>query len=295
MTRSPDRAVAVTGAAGRLGSELVRRLVRGGWLVQAWTRAEFDLDDPEPIARRMTDEAPGLVIHTAAWTDVDGCARDPNLAMARNATATSVLAAACRAAAASLLIVSSNEVFDGTRTDGRGYGPADQTNPPNPYGRSKLAAELGAVDAFGGFAGLGIVRTAWLFGAGKQDFPARIAAAAQAAAAEGRTLRLVSDEIGTPTYVQDLAAAIVALSRGRIDGIHHVVNSGIASRAEWARDVFERMHIEVPVEEIRLDQHTRPSRPPRWGVLAPTPMPGGPLRSWREAMADRMGAVEALP
>jgi dTDP-4-dehydrorhamnose reductase len=270
-------------------------LARDGWSVQAWTRAEFDLDGPEPIAKRMTAESPDLVIHTAAWTDVDGCARDPDLAMARNGKATAVLAAACQAAQTSLLMVSSNEVFDGARTDGIGYGPDDSTNPPNPYGRSKLAAEQGALEAFGGFAGLGIVRTAWLFGEGKPDFPTRIAAAGQAAAAEGRTLRLVADEIGTPTYVPDLAGVIVALSRGRIDGVHHVVNSGVASRAEWARDVLERLHIRVSVEEIGLDQFPRPSTPPRWGVLAPTPLPGGPLRSWREAMADRIGAVEALP
>ena len=289
------RAVAVTGATGRLGSELVRRLTLDGWLVRGWTRTEFDLDDPEPVAGRMAAETPDLVIHAAAWTDVDGCARDPGLALARNGRATAALAAACRAAGASLLIVSSNEVFDGTRTDGIGYGPADSTNPPNPYGRSKLAAEQGALEAFDGFAGLGIIRTAWLFGEGKPDFPARIAAAARAAVAEGRALRLVTDEIGTPTYVRDLAAAIVALARGRVDGVHHVVNEGIASRAEWARDVFERLQIRIPVEEIRLDQFARPSTPPRWGVLAPTPVPGGPLRSWREAMADRIGAVGALP
>jgi len=292
---SRRRAVAVTGSAGRLGSELVRQLTLDGWSVRAWTRTEFDLDDPGPVAGRIATDSPDLVIHAAAWTDVDGCARDPDLALARNGRATAVLAAACRAADASLLIVSSNEVFDGTRTDGLGYGPADATNPPNPYGRSKLAAEQGALEAFGGYAGLGIVRTAWLFGEGKPDFPARIAAAARAAVAESRTLRLVADEIGTPTYVPDLAAAIVALARGRIDGVHHVVNAGIASRAEWARDVFERLQISVPVDEVELDEFARPSTPPRWGVLAPTPVPGGPLRAWREAMADRMGAVGAVP
>ena len=292
---SRRRAVAVTGSAGRLGSELVRQLTLDGWSVRAWTRTEFDLDDPGPVAGRIATDSPDLVIHAAAWTDVDGCARDPDLALARNGRATAVLAAACRAADASLLIVSSNEVFDGTRTDGLGYGPADATNPPNPYGRSKLAAEQGALEAFGGYAGLGIVRTAWLFGEGKPDFPARIAAAARAAVAEGRTLRLVVDEIGTPTYVPDLAAAIVALAPGRIDGVHHVVNAGIASRAEWARDVFERLQIRVPVDEVELDQFARPSTPPRWGVLAPTPVPGGSLRPWREAMADRMGAVGAVP
>jgi dTDP-4-dehydrorhamnose reductase len=69
------------------------------------------------------------------------------------------------------------------------------------------------------------------------------------------------------------------------------VNAGIASRADWARDVLERMGIDVAIEEISVRDLDRPSRPPRWGVLEPTPLPGGPLRSWRDAMADRIAVM----
>ena len=189
-----------------------------------------------------------------------------------------------------MLLVSTNEVFDGERTDGVGYRPDDEASPANPYGRSKLAGEVGATEAFddGRWAGtLGIVRTSWLFGPGKPDFPARIAAAAQAAVSEGRALRLVIDEVGTPTFVPDLADAVIRLAEAEFGGIHHVVNAGTASRAEWARDVLERLGIDVPIEEISLADHVRPSRPPRWGVLEATPLPGGPLRAWRDAMRDR--------
>ena len=288
--------VAVTGAGGRLGSALVARLgdaTRDAAAdVIGWTRADFDLDDPAPGAGRVAEQRPDLVIHAAAWTDVDGCARDPEAALRRNGEATAVLARACVAAGASLLLVSTNEVFDGDRTDGRGYRPDDTVNPPNAYGRSKLAGELAAAKAFEGAPGaeLGIVRTAWLFGEGKPDFPAKIVAAARSALADGRAMRLVTDEIGSPTYVPDLADAIARLA-GDVAGIHHVVNAGIASRADWARDVLSRLGIEVAIEEIGLRDLDRPSRPPRWGVLEPTPVPGGPLRSWRDAMADRIAAM----
>jgi dTDP-4-dehydrorhamnose reductase len=297
--------VAVTGAAGRLGSALVSKLsdpttTGGPFDVLGWTRDEFDLDDPGPVAARIRVDRPELVIHAAAWTDVDGCAREPELAMRRNGEATGLLARACADAGSSMILVSTNEVFDGERGDRRGYRPEDPVNPPNAYGRSKLAGETAAAEAFAtgaaGAAGgaLGIVRTAWLFGPGKPDFPARIAAAARAAAAEDRALRLVTDEVGSPTYVPDLADAIVRLALGGLPGIHHVVNEGIASRAEWARDVLERLGIDVAIEEISLRDHVRPSRPPRWGVLEPSAVPGGPLRSWRDAMADRMALAEGL-
>jgi dTDP-4-dehydrorhamnose reductase len=170
--------------------------------------------------------------------------------------------------------------------------PSDPVNPPNPYGRSKLAAERAAIEAYGGLQRLGIVRTAWLFGPGKPDFPARIAAAAQQAAAEDRALRLVTDEVGTPTFVPDLAGAIARLAADGFAGVHHIVNAGTASRAEWARDVIARLGIRVRTEEISLEDHVRPSRPPRWGVLSPTALPGGSLRHWRQAMADRLPAME---
>jgi dTDP-4-dehydrorhamnose reductase len=290
MTAAEGRRVAVTGATGRLGSALVTSFERDGWSVLAWSRAEFDLDHPEGIGERLETESPDLVVHAAAWTDVDGCAREPDLALKRNGAATGTLAQACRALSTSLIIVSTNEVFDGTRIDQRGYRPEDPVSPANPYGRSKLLGEEGAVEAFGGYKGLGIVRTAWLFGSTKPDFPARIATAAQDALAGGRALRLVTDEVGTPTYVPDLSEAIVALSAHDFPGIHHVVNGGFASRADWGRDVLARLSIDVPIEEISLAAHARPSRPPRWGVLAPTPLPGGPLRPWQEAMSDRFAA-----
>lgn len=286
--------VAVTGSSGRLGRALVAALrvapLTGPDGPSAWTRAEFDLDAPEDIGGLLDTSGAELVVHAAAWTDVDACAGNPDLAMRRNAGATAALAGACATRGIDLVLISTNEVFDGSR-DGGAYLPEDPPTPANPYGASKLAAERGAGDAYGGRGArgtLGIVRTAWLFGPGKPDFPTKILAAAARAAASGEPLRVVGDEIGTPSYALDVAEGIVELIQdGAVTGICHLVNAGTVSRAGWARDVLDRLGPRVEVVEVPLSEFPRPSRPPRWGVLSATPLPDGRLlRSWQEAMSD---------
>jgi dTDP-4-dehydrorhamnose reductase len=296
--------VAVTGARGRLGRALVGALEEapftGPFGPTAWDRAAFDLDAPDAIGALLDRDRPEVVVHAAAWTDVDGCARDPDRALARNGTATRTLAEACVRRGLDLIVVSTNEVFDGRRTDGQGYRPADPTGPINPYGASKLAGETAALEAYGGAAGsgpgvVGIVRTAWLFGPPGNDFPAKILAAAERARAAGEPLRVVSDEVGSPTYTADLAEGIVELiGEAAIAGIHHIVNGGVASRADWARELLRQAAVlrpgagfDVPTEDVPASTWPRASTPPAWAVLDPTPMPDGePLRSWQAAVAD---------
>jgi dTDP-4-dehydrorhamnose reductase len=289
--------VAVTGSTGRLGSALVAALADAPFTGPrgplAWTRAELDLDAPAGVSGALDRDRPEVVVHTAAWTDVDGCAREPELAMRRNGDATGVLAAACAERETDLLIISTNEVFTGDRGDGAGYAPTDPTAPPNAYGRSKLAGEQAATDAFvrpggAGKGSLGISRTAWLFGPPGRDFPHKILDAAAKALAEGQPLRVVGDEWGTPSYAADVADAIVELlAANALAGVHHLVNGEIATRATWADDVLARLGVRTPVESVPGTTWARASVPPRWGVLAPTPLPGGePLRSWKAAMAD---------
>ncbi len=297
--------VAVTGATGRLGSALVTALADapftgpGGPL--AWDRSAFDLDAPEPVGKRLDRDRPEVVVHAAAWTDVDGCARDPGLALRRNGSATGVLASACAARGIDLVAISTNEVFDGRRHDGIGYAPSDPPAPSNPYGASKLAGEQAATDAFDGVGNgssgrgrLGIVRTAWLFGPPGRDFPRKILEAADRAAAAGEPLRVVGDEWGTPTFAADVADAIVALlAEDAHAGIHHVVNGLTATRALWAEYIVGRFASPVTVEHVPGSTWERASVPPRWGVLEATPLPSGePLRPWPDAMADYAPALE---
>lgn len=286
--------VAVTGAAGRLGSALVAALADAPFTGPAgpiaWERDAFDLDAPDDVGARIDHDRPEVVVHAAAWTDVDGCALDPALAMKRNATATGILAEACAVRGTDLIIISTNEVFDGTRNDGRPYEPTAPLSPGNPYGASKAEAERLATAAFAQDPGasLGIARTAWLFGAPGRDFPSRILDAAERAITAGEPLRAVGDEWGTPTYTADAADAIVELlAADAVAGIHHIVNGLFATRADWARYVVTRAGLDVEVVDVPSSTWERPSRPPRWGVLEPTPLPSGePLRVWPEAMAD---------
>lgn len=287
--------VAVTGAHGRLGRAVVAALADAPFTGPAgpiaWDRAELDLDEAATTVGPLLDrDRPEVVVHTAAWTDVDGCAREPDAAMRRNGEATGHLAWACAARGIDLVAISTNEVFGGDRDDGRGYAPDDQPAPPNAYGRSKLAGERAAADAYGhaGSAGsLGIVRTSWLYGPPGNDFPMKILAAADRAAERGEPLRVVGDEVGSPTFTADAAEAIVdLLAENAVDGVHHVVDSGIASRADWARELLRQVGVDLPIEEVSASTWQRASTPPRWGVLAPTPLPAGPLRSWQAALAD---------
>jgi len=311
--------VAVTGAGGRLGTALIRELTGSSFVTDllAWDLPDHDLDDPCSAQRLVSTNRPDVVVHTAAWTDVDGCARDPALAMRRNGLAVGEMAEACVRADAALVIVSTNEVFDGLRTDGQPYRPTDRPNPPNPYGAAKLAGERAARAVYGAtgddfavaamrptdedqrkFPALAIVRTAWLFGPPGADFPQKILAAAIRARAARQTLSLVADEVGCPTSASDLAGAIVSLigewSRpdGRdLVGIHHIVNFGWASRAEWARRVLSEAGVDVDTVEVALDAWPRPSSPPPWGALEPTPLPGGLLRPWQDATSEYMAVI----
>jgi dTDP-4-dehydrorhamnose reductase len=287
--------VAVTGSTGRLGSALVAALgdapFTGPRGPLAWTRVDLDLDAPEGVAGALDRDQPEVVVHTAAWTDVDGCAREADLARRRNGDATGILATACAQREVDLLVVSTNEVFAGDREDRVGYAPTNPTDPPNAYGRSKLAGEQAATDAYEraiGTGSLGIARTAWLFGPPGRDFPRKILDAAAKAQAEAQPLRVVGDEWGTPTYAADVADAIVELlGADALAGIHHLVNAERATRATWAEDVLARLGVRAVVEPVPATTWTRVSVPPRWGVLAATPLPGGELmRSWRAAMAD---------
>ena len=298
--------IAVTGASGRLGRALVATLEDAPFARPSgpfgWDLPEHDLDTPGSVARLIGRDRPEVIVHTAAWTDVDGCARDPEAAIRRNGTAVGELAGLCAAAGIDLVLISTNEVFGGRRTGGRGYRPSDLPSPINAYGASKLVGEIAARAAFAGRGGvlerepgsraparpqLAIVRTAWLYGPPGNDFPAKILAAAERARAAGEPLRVVRDEIGSPTYTADLAGAIAGLlGTGSFAGVHHIVNGGTASRAAWARELLRRVGLEVELEEIPSAAWPRISTPPAWAVLEPTPLPSGtPLRPWPEALA----------
>jgi len=297
--------VAVTGSGGRLGRAVFAAFSAAPFVgifgPIAWSRPDYDLDELSSAARLVDRDRPDVIIHCAAWTDVDGCASQPALAIRRNGEAVGALATAAASAGADLVLVSTNEVFDGRRTDSRGYTPDDEPHPINAYGESKLAGELAAARAYGWSVtgnlvrevvrtnpSLSIVRTSWLYGPPGNDFPEKIGLAAQRALAAGEALKLVADETGSPTYAPDLADGIMELiGEGPwYGGLHHLVNAGRTTRAGWARTVLATLGLEVNTQDVPSSTWIRASDPPQWAVLEPTEMPYEQLRPWMAALAD---------
>jgi dTDP-4-dehydrorhamnose reductase len=212
--------------------------------------------------------------------------------MRRNADAVASLAAACREREVPLVLVSTNEVFDGERGDGRGYTETDTPRPANPYGASKLAGEQAAQRAFGGVSGLWIARTAWLYGPPGNDFPEKILAASDKRAEED-PLPVVADETGSPTFARDLARALLELVQSVDRGLFHLVNAGSATRYEWAQAVLARCRPGRLVRPIERRDFARDSSSPAWGVLdcQAAADVGVVVRGWRSALADYLASI----
>jgi dTDP-4-dehydrorhamnose reductase len=191
-----------------------------------------------------------------------------------------------------LLLVSTNEVFDGDRTDGQGYREDDRTKPRNSYGASKLAGEFAAREVFGDGPVLWIARTAWLFGPPGNDFPTKIVEAADRLP-ENDPLPVVSDEVGSPTYAVDLAAAILALVAGTDGGVYHLVNPGAVSRLEVAQHVLARLRPARSVRPMSRTDFTRASDAPSWAVLdnSRAAAIGVTLRDWADALDAYVDAL----
>ncbi len=274
--------VFITGIKGQLGRALARHW-DGLAQVGGCDLPEVDIADPAAITAAIGDARPELVVHCAALTDVDGCARDPALAYRVNGLGTQNVAIACQQVGAALLHISTNEVFSGRHQgEARAYREFDRPEPINPYGQSKLAAEWYVRHLLQRFY---IVRTAWLYATGGRNF---IHAILNAADKHG-ALRVVTDEVANPTYVEDLAAAILQLAATGRYGIYHLVNEGACSRYKFAARTLELSgRGEVPITPILQAQWPRASAPPAYAPLenACAAALGIRLRPWDHALAD---------
>lgn len=273
----------ITGSKGQLGSALAHQASRQheGPNIGGGDLPEFDITDADQTRAVIAAARPDIVIHCAAFTDVDGAARQPELAYRVNGLGTQNVALACAATGAAMLYISSNEVFDGTQRNP--YREFDPTHAANPYGYSKLAGEWFTANLLTRFY---IVRTSWLTAAGGRNFVHRIRQLADSADAP---LRVVTDEVACPTFVSDLVPALLQLIETGRYGIYHFVNSGYCSRYDYARRILDltgRGH--VPIQPITVADFARPSMPPRFSALANLngASLGISLRPWEEALAD---------
>ena len=279
--------VVIFGASGQLG-----RCLAPGWphaQVSLFPREVVDVSDLNSVRSAITSEQPDVVINAAAMTDVDGCARNPDAAFRVNALGTQRVALTCQRTNAVMLYISTNEVFPGDSPTP--YRETDEPRAINPYGASKLAGERYVQMLLNRFY---IVRTAWLYSpTNPNNFPAKIAAAAR----NKNTLAVVDDELGNPTYADDLAHAIASLLETSHFGIYHLVGQGVASRYDWAEKVLQHCGpAGVNLTRTKLADYARASTPPRNGALVNFAAAelGITLRPWPEALEDYFKALDGI-
>ncbi|MCY4145326.1 MAG: dTDP-4-dehydrorhamnose reductase [Chloroflexi bacterium] len=269
--------ILITGASGKLGSALQTAL-RAEHDTIGTNSATLDITDYAACRQRLADLQPDLLLHAAAYTDVNGCAQDPQKALRINGLGTQNLAAVTAQLGIAMLYISSNEVFDGKL--GRAYHEYDAAKPINAYGWGKWYGERALAEVNPRHY---IVRTAWLFAPGGDNFIHAIRQAAR----RGRELRVVTNEISNPTYTRDLAAAIRLLIQSDRYGTYHLVNEGAVSRWGLARFTLnEAGFADTAITRISSHQWQRPSQPPEYTPLANIAAAslGIRLRPWQEAV-----------
>lgn len=237
-----------------LGRDLIATL-GGRHDVRALSRTEADITDASQALSAISLAAPDAVIHAAAFTAVDQCEKDPDAAFRTNATGTAHVAGACRQLGIPLLYVSTDYVFDGTKSTP--YHEGDQPNPLSVYGKSKWMGENSVRQLLDRFW---IVRISWLFGPHGRNFVRTILTLAR----DGKPLRIVDDQYGAPTYTEDLAVKLGEIVLRAPSGIYHVTNEGYCSWFEFARQVLHQAGLDgVPVSPITTSEAGRPApRPP---------------------------------
>ncbi len=272
--------ILITGGLGQLGRALQESL--GDYDITSVDLPKVDVTVQDSINSEMDKLLPQMVIHAAAYTDVEGSARNPDEAYRVNALGALNVARACAQFKADMVHLSTNEVFSGNEP--HGYEEWRPLAPTNPYGRSKAAGEVFVRQTLDRYF---IVRTAWLYAAKGGNFIHAILNRAR----QGKRLRVVVDEIGNPTYARDLAGAIRRLILSGRFGIYHFTNSGACSRWAFAREILRLSGIDdVPVVPILAGDYPRKSIPPTYGALINTAGLdlGIELRPWKDALADHL-------
>jgi len=267
--------ILVAGAGGQLGRELIDIL--SPYDVHGRDHHGLDITDRQAVNETVEQVRPEWVINAAAYNDVDGAEKATNLAFAVNATGPGYLAAAAARAGAEMAHISTDYVFDGRK--GVPYTELDRADPLSVYGRSKYEGELQVLSAHPSAC---VLRTAWLYGQYGNNFVKAILKAAD----RGDPLKVVADQVGSPTWTRHLAQAIAELIRTPARGLFHVANGGSCSRFEFARAIVRGR---VEVQPIGAADAARPAPRPansalvsaRWEAAGLRPLP-----AWETALED---------
>ena len=293
--------ILITGISGMLGVDLYETL-REEYEVVGLDIKDFpstslsspslhkaDITDGHGVRKLFYQLAPDFVIHTAAYTDVDGCEKHPDRAHRVNALGTRNIALICQKENIPLVYVSTDFVFDGKRN--YPYAELDKPHPLNVYGRSKLAGENYVRSLLERYF---IVRTSWLYGRHGKNFVEAILKLAK----EKEVLTVVGDQVGSPTYTKDLAQQMKKLVSGSSYGIYHITNSGSCNWYEFAREILKLAEIKgVKVKPITSKELNRPTRRPQFSVLRSSgsgPGAGNTMRPWKKALKEYLEERKGL-
>ena len=273
--------ILITGSKGLVGSALVEHCLASGDEVLSYDHNSLDIADAEAVESVIVAGRPDAVINCAAWTDVDGCERDPEKARQVNAIGPENLARASRKSGAVLVTISTDYVFDG-RKEGF-YTQRDQPNPISVYGNFKLEGERRAQAEH---ARTIVVRTGYIFGPGGKNFLSNVVSLAE----RGQKLKAISDYWGTPTYGRDLAHRLRELAQLDLPGVYHVVNSGDGASFEtFSVEALGLAGLSTDVLEIiEGDSLGRPAPRPRnsrMKCLLSEAIGLAPLPPWQESLA----------
>ena len=238
---------------------------------------DVDIRDEVRVREVVRSARPHWIILAAAYTDVDGCESHQDLAFAVNRDGAVNVARAAQSANTKVLFVSSDYVFDGTKTSP--YEIGDERNPRSIYGRTKAEAELELLRILPDCC---IARTSWLYGIGGKCFPDTILKLA----ASRPAIDVVNDQRGCPTYTVDLARAMIALCRKNASGIVHVTNAGDCTWFEFAQEIVKNAGLTTDVRPVSSQQMARPAPRPAYSVLSATSLGqyGIVMPGWQDAL-----------
>lgn len=283
----------VTGSGGMLGQALVPCLESRGHKVKALPREQLDVTNYTQVRDSIAKNKPELVLHCAAFTKVDQAESEPHLAYHINGFGTENIAVACNTHEVPMLYISSDYVFDGEQQ--QPYTTWDATRPLSIYGKSKLAGEKAVQRHLSRFY---ILRTSWLYGPNGKNFVDTICSMAE----QGKPLRVVSDQIGTPTCTLSLSEIIADLIETGRYGVYHASDEGVTNWYEFARAVIKHSgHEHVPVTPIETKDMPRPATRPKYSVLDKTTLVstiGRELATWEESLINYLqlrAAMQAQP
>jgi dTDP-4-dehydrorhamnose reductase len=273
--------ITIFGGTGLLGKAMVRKWT--GDEVTALGSKEADIRDAGQVVDAARQSRPEWIVLAAAYTDVDGCELNPERAMAVNCTGAIHVARAAKECGSRLLFISTDYVFDGTKTTP--YETSDARNPVSVYGRSKAEAEVALQEIVPECC---IARTTWLFGQDAKGFPDAILKQA----GEREEISVLNDQRACPTYTDDAADAVLQLCRQQARGIVHVINSGDCTRFDMAREIVAGVGMKTRVVAGSSEGMVRPARRPKYSVLSSGSLKnyGITLPSWQDGVRRYLAA-----